>query len=172
VLSNAGIFTAGANIDDMDPVNWDKSIAVNLTSHQRLLHYTIPYLKKGIDGCVIVIGSRNVNAPGAGAASYSCAKAGLTQLVRVAALELAPHGVRVNIIHPDAVFDTKLWTPEALARSAERYGITVEEYKTRNLLKAEIKSADVGAAALALVCDLTKTTGAQIPVDGGNDRVI
>src|SRR5210317_1676937 len=96
----------------------------------------------------------------------------LTQLVRVAALELAPHGVRVNIIHPDAVFDTKLWTPEALQRSAERYGITVEEYKTRNLLKAEIRSADVGAAALAVVSDLTKTTGAQIPVDGGNDRVI
>ena len=172
VLSNAGIFTAGANIDDMEAANWDKSMAVNLTSHQRLLHYTIPFLKRGIDGNVIVIGSRNVNAPGAGAASYSCAKAGLTQLVRVAALELAPHGVRVNIIHPDAVFDTKLWTPEALARSAERYGITVEEYKTRNLLKAEIKSADVGAAVLAVVCDLTKTTGAQIPVDGGNDRVI
>lgn len=172
VLSNAGIFTAGANIDDMDPANWDKSIAVNLTSHQRLLHYTIPFLKLGIDGAVVVIGSRNVNAPGAGAASYSCAKAGLTQLVRVAALELAPHGVRVNIIHPDAVFDTKLWTPEALQRSAERYGISVAEYKTRNLLKAEIKSKDVGAAALCVVCDLTKTTGAQIPVDGGNDRVI
>ena len=172
VLSNAGIFTAGANIDDMDPANWDKSIAVNLTSHQRLLHYTIPFLKRGVDSSVVVIGSRNVNAPGAGAASYSCAKAGLTQLVRVAAMELAPHGVRVNIIHPDAVFDTKLWTPEALQRSAERYGITVEEYKTRNLLKAEIRSADVGLAALAVVCDLTKTTGAQIPVDGGNDRVI
>ena len=51
-------------------------------------------------------------------------QAGLTQLCRVAALELAPHGVRCNIIHPDAVFDTKLWTPEALKRSAERYGIT------------------------------------------------
>ncbi len=163
VLSNAGIFTAGATIDDMDPSNWDKSIAVNLTSHQRLLHYTIPYLKKGVDGNVVVIGSRNVHAPGAGAGSYSCAKAGLTQLVRVASLELAPHGVRVNIIHPDAVFDTKLWTPEALARSAERYGVTIEEYKTRNLLKAEIKSADVGAAALAVVCDLTGLLARRSP---------
>ncbi len=172
VLSNAGIFTAGANIDDMDPGNWDKSLAVNLTSHQRLLQYTIPFLKKGIDPTAIVIGSRNVNAPGAGAASYSCAKAALTQLVRVAALELAPHGVRVNIIHPDAVFDTKLWTPEALKRSAERYGLTVEEYKTRNLMHTEIKSKDVGTAAVALAADFLKTTGAQLPVDGGNDRVI
>lgn len=172
VLSNAGIFTAGAYIDEMDSNNWDKSIAVNLTSHQKLLQYTIPFLRKGIDACAIIIGSRNVNAPGAGAASYSCAKAGLTQLMRVAALELAPHGVRVNIIHPDAVFDTKLWTPEALARSAERYGITVEEYKTRNLMKTEIKSKDIGNAAVSLAATFTKTTGAQIPIDGGNDRVI
>jgi NAD(P)-dependent dehydrogenase (short-subunit alcohol dehydrogenase family) len=79
----------------------------------------------------------------------------------------------VNIVHPDAVFDTELWTPEALARSAERYGITVEEYKTRNLMKAEIKSADVAN----MVCTMAgsafaKTTGAQIPIDGGNDRTI
>ena len=48
----------------------------------------------GISGSIVLVGSRNVMAPGAGAASYSCAKAGLTQLCRVAALELAPHGVR------------------------------------------------------------------------------
>ena len=129
LVSNAGIFTAGAFIDELDDANWARSLELNLTSHMRLLRTCIPFLKRGIDATAIVIGSRNVRAPGAGAASYSCAKAGLTQLVRVAALELAPHNVRVNVVHPDAVFDTKLWTPEALKRSAERYGITVEEYK-------------------------------------------
>ncbi len=173
LVSNAGIFTAGAYLDDLEQTNWDKSMAVNLTSHQKLLKYTIPFLKNGIDGSIVLVGSRNVNAPGAGAASYSCAKAGLTQLCRVAALELAPFGVRCNIIHPDAVFDTKLWTPENLKRSAERYGMTVEEYKTRNLLKTEIKSKDVGNMVAAMASPLFgKTTGAQVPVDGGNDRVI
>ncbi len=174
VVSNAGIFTAGAYLDDLEQSNWDKSFAVNLTSHQKLLKHTIPYLKKGLGGpAIVMVGSRNVNAPGAGAASYSCAKAGLTQLCRVAALELAPVGVRCNIIHPDAVFDTKLWTPENLQRSAERYNMTVEEYKTRNLLKTEIKSKDVGNMVAAMAGPLFgKTTGAQIPVDGGNDRVI
>ncbi|MDH4411478.1 MAG: bifunctional aldolase/short-chain dehydrogenase [Verrucomicrobiales bacterium] len=173
LVSNAGIFTAGAYLDDLEQSNWDKSMAVNLTSHQKLLKYTIPYLKKGIDPAIVLVGSRNVNAPGAGAASYSCAKAGLTQLCRVAALELAPFGVRCNIIHPDAVFDTKLWTPENLKRSAERYGMTIEEYKTRNLLKTEIKSRDVGNMVAAMASPLFgKTTGAQVPVDGGNDRVI
>ncbi len=173
LISNAGVFTAGQYLDDLESRNWDLSMAVNLTSHQKLLKYTIPYLKKGIDPAVVLVGSRNVKAPGAGAASYSCAKAGLTQLCRVAALELAPEGVRCNIVHPDAVFDTKIWTPEVLARSAERYGITVEEYKSRNLLKTEIKSRNVGEMVSAMASPLfSKTTGAQIPVDGGNDRVL
>lgn len=173
LVSNAGIFTAGAYLEDLEQENWDKSFAVNLTSHQKLLRETIPYLKQGIDPAIVLVGSRNVNAPGAGAASYSCAKAGLNQLCRVAALELAPQGVRCNIIHPDAVFDTKLWTPENLKRSAERYGLTIEEYKTRNLLKTEIKSANVGQMVAAMASPLfAKTTGAQIPVDGGNDRII
>jgi branched-subunit amino acid aminotransferase/4-amino-4-deoxychorismate lyase len=64
-------------------------------------------------------------------------------------------------------------TPEALAKSAQRYGITVEEYKTRNLMKTEIKSADVANMVAAMAGTVFgKTTGAQIPVDGGNDRVI
>jgi rhamnose utilization protein RhaD (predicted bifunctional aldolase and dehydrogenase)/NAD(P)-dependent dehydrogenase (short-subunit alcohol dehydrogenase family) len=173
LVSNAGIFTAGANFEDMDPANWAKSMEVNLTSHMRLLSFCVPYLKQGFDPTAIFVGSRNVAAPGAGAGSYSCAKAAVTQLVRVAALELAPNGVRVNIIHPDAVFDTELWTPEALKRSAERYGITVDEYKTRNLMKTEIKSADVANMVCAMAGSaFAKTTGAQIPVDGGNDRVI
>ena len=173
LVINAGIFTAGAYLEDMEDENWQKSMAVNLTSHQRLLKHTIPFLKKGINSGIVLVGSRNVNAPGAGAASYSCAKAALTQLCRVAALELAPEGVRVNIIHPDAVFDTELWTPEALQRSAERYGLTVDEYKTRNLMKTEILSANIGEMVSTMAGPVFgKTTGAQIPVDGGNDRII
>jgi NAD(P)-dependent dehydrogenase (short-subunit alcohol dehydrogenase family) len=173
LVSNAGIFTAGAYLEDMEDENWQKSMAVNLTSHQRLLKHTIPFLKKGFNSAIVLVGSRNVNAPGAGAASYSCAKAALTQLCRVAALELAPEGVRVNIIHPDAVFDTELWTPEALQRSAERYGLTVEAYKTRNLMKTEIRSANIGEMVSAMAGPVFgKTTGAQVPVDGGNDRII
>ncbi|HAL72310.1 MAG TPA: bifunctional aldolase/short-chain dehydrogenase, partial [Verrucomicrobiales bacterium] len=118
-------------------------------------------------------GSRNFKAPGPGASAYSCSKAALTQLCRVASLELAPYRIRVNIVHPDAVFDTKLWTPEALQRSAERYGMTVDEYKTKNLMKVEIKSKDIGNMVSAMASPLfSKVTGAQIPVDGGNDRVI
>ena len=91
----------------------------------------------------------------------------------MAALELAEHGVRVNVVHPDAVFDTGIWTEEVLQKRAEHYGLTVEQYRTKNLLRTEITSKSVAEVVLALAGPaFSKTTGAQIPVDGGNDRVI
>jgi len=172
IVANAGIFKSGEFIEELGKT-WDMHLAINLTATQRFMRFAIPYLKIGFDSSIIVVGSRNYKAPGPGAAAYSVSKAGVTQLARVAALELAQYGVRVNIIHPDAVFDTELWTPEALERSAQRYGMTVDAYKTRNLLHREIKSADIAALISTMAGPVfAATTGAQIPIDGGNDRVI
>ena len=173
LISNAGVFPAGEHISQMDGGNWDRSLALNLSSHQFLLKTCIPYLELGIDPSVVVVASKNVPAPGPGAGAYSVAKAGLTQLARVAALELAGAGIRVNILHPNAVFDTGLWTPEVLQSRAEQYGLSVDEYKTNNLLKVEVTARDVAALACAMAGPVfAKTTGAQIPVDGGNERVV
>jgi len=173
VVFNAGIFPPSMRIEDMQAVQWERSLAINLTSQQRLMQYSVPFLRHGIDPTMIIIGSKNVPAPGPGAGAYSAAKAALTQLARVAALELAGDGIRVNIIHPDAVFDTALWTPEILEKRAKSYGLSVEEYKTKNLLHAEITSWDVARMVCALAGPaFSRTTGAQIPLDGGNDRVI
>lgn len=173
VVCNAGIFTAGERIEDLNDATWERSLSVNLTGTMRVMRAAIPALRRGANASIVVIGSRNAAAPGPGAAAYSAAKAGITQLARVAALELAPDGVRVNVVHPDAVFDTELWTEEALSRSAARYGLTIEEYKRRNLMKTEVRSVDVAAMVCAMAGPaFARTTGAQVPVDGGNDRVI
>jgi len=173
VVSNAGNFPPSRSIEDMDDFTWNSSLDLNLTSHQRLLRYSIPFLKHGNEPAVVFVGSKNVPAPGPEASAYSTAKAGLTQLARVAAMELAEHGIRVNTVHPDAVFDTGLWSDAVLRSRARSYGMSVEEYKTKNLLKTEVTSAHVAG----VVCELagpvfSRTTGAQIPVDGGNERVI
>ncbi|MCF6209664.1 MAG: bifunctional aldolase/short-chain dehydrogenase [Gammaproteobacteria bacterium] len=173
VVSNAGNFPANLCIDDMDPEVWERSLQLNLTAHQRLLQYCIPYLQHGLQPAVVLMASKNVLAPGPGAAAYSVAKAGLTQLGRVAALELAAQGIRVNMLHPDAVFDTGIWTEEVIASRARHYGLTVQEYKTKNLLRVEISAVDVADMVCALAGPLfAKTTGEQISIDGGNDRVI
>lgn len=81
--------------------------------------------------------------------------------------------IRVNVLHPNAAFDTGLWTEEVLRKRAESYGKSVEAYKTNNVLHVEVTSRDVAELAAELCGPLfAKTTGAQIPVDGGNDRVI
>ncbi len=173
LICNAGIFPPSTRIEDMDADTWQRTVEINLTSQQRLLQLTIPYLRNGIDPAVIVIASKNVPAPGPGAGAYSVSKAGMTQLSRVAALELAEYGIRVNIIHPNAVFDTALWTSDILDKRARHYCMTVEQYRTNNLLRTEVTSADVAAMAAAMAGPtFAKTTGAQVPVDGGNDRVV
>jgi NAD(P)-dependent dehydrogenase (short-subunit alcohol dehydrogenase family) len=171
LVSNAGIVTAGSHIEGLPLDIWQKSLAVNLTSHLLVLQSSIPRMLDG--GSIVIMGSRNVPAPGPGAAAYSCAKAAATQLARVAALELADRGIRVNVVHPDAVFDTAIWTDAVLKNSASRYGMTVQEYKTKNLMKAEISRHDVAAGVCAVLGPaFRRTTGAQLPIDGGNDRGI
>lgn len=173
LIPNAGIFTATQKIEDLEEEIWNRSMEINLSSNQWLLKTCIPYLRQGIDAAVVFISSKNVPAPGPGAAAYSVAKAGQTQLARIAALELGCDGIRVNVVHPNAVYDTALWTPEVLESRACHYGCTVEEYKTNNCLKTEISSKDVAALVCAMVGPaFAKTTGAQIPIDGGNERVI
>jgi len=121
----------------------------------------------------VIIGSKNIAAPGPGAAAYSASKAALNQLARVAALEWGEDGIRINSLHPDAVFDTGIWTDEVLASRAKHYGLSVQEYKTKNILGIEITSHDVAELAAEMCGPLfAKTTAAQLPVDGGNDRVI
>lgn len=173
LISNAGCFPSSQKIGEMEDEVWEKSLNVNLTSHMRLIRSVQPFLMQGFHPSILVIASKNVPAPGPGAGAYSVAKAGLTQLARIAALELGQHGIRVNVLHPNAVFDTGLWTDEVLASRAKSYGLSVEDYKRNNVLKVEVTSADVARMAAGLLGeDFARTTGAQIAIDGGNDRVI
>jgi NAD(P)-dependent dehydrogenase (short-subunit alcohol dehydrogenase family) len=116
-----------------------------------------------------------VFAPGADFGAYSASKAAGHQLGKVAALELAPLGVRVNMINADAVFaegDTPsgLWRDIGPERARSR-GLAPEKlqefYRERNLLHAEVTGAQVGRAVVFFASNQTPTTGATLPVDGG-----
>lgn len=170
----AGVFAQSAPITAVDPSTWDRTFAINVDCVRTLLGQVHPLLVESpVQPRVVVVGSKNVAAPGPGAAAYSASKAALTQLARIAALEWAPDGIRVNVVHPDAVFDTALWNDELLEERARKYGVTVDEYKRRNLLSTTVTSANVAKMVGAMCTDaFAATTGAQVPVDGGNERVV
>ncbi len=174
LVLNAGVFPPGSAIADLDPDAWRGVMAVNLDANALLLREAHPLLRLARNGGrVVIIGSKNVAAPGPGAAAYSASKAALTQLARVAALEWGKDGIRVNVIHPNAVFDTGLWSDEILAERASGYGISIEQYRTGNLLGTEVSSADVARLCVSMCGPaFAKTTGAQVPVDGGTARVV
>jgi rhamnose utilization protein RhaD (predicted bifunctional aldolase and dehydrogenase)/NAD(P)-dependent dehydrogenase (short-subunit alcohol dehydrogenase family) len=174
LVLNAGIFPKGCPIAELSGETWRKVMSINLDANLALLRECHPLLKLAPNGGrVAVIGSKNVPAPGPGAAAYSASKAAMNQLARVAALEWGKDRIRINSLHPNQVFDTGIWTPEVLESRAKHYGLTVQQYKTSNVLQTELKSADVADLAAEMCGPLfSKTTGAQLPVDGGNERVI
>ena len=174
LILNAGIFPGGCRIDALATEQWRKVLNINLDANLVLMRECHPLLKLAPGGGrVVVIGSKNVPAPGPGAAAYSASKAALNQLARIAALEWGNDGIRINSLHPDAVFDTGLWTDEVLQSRASHYNLSVEEYKRKNLMQVEISSRDVANLAAEMCGPLfAKTTAAQVPVDGGNERVI
>ena len=170
----AGIFGASRPLAQLDRDEWNRVMAVNVGSVASLMARLHPLLTLSFrGGRVVMVASKNVAAPGRGAAAYSASKAAVTQLARVAALEWAQDGIRVNCVHPDAVFDTGLWTTELLAERAAHHNVSVEQYRRRNLLQKEVTPATV-ARLVAEMCGETfaVTTGAQIPIDGGSERVI
>ncbi len=174
LVLNAGIFPSSQPLADVPAETWRKTMAVNVDANLQLMQACHPLLKRSPKGGrVVVVGSRNVPAPGPGAAAYSASKAAMNQLARVAALEWAKDRIRINSLHPDAVYDTGLWTPEVLASRAKAYNMTIDQYKKRNLLKTEVASRDVAELAAEMCGSLfAKTTAAQVPIDGGNERVV
>ena len=174
LVLNAGVLPATQAIQDIPGELWQKTMGVNVEANLHVMqacHALLRLAPRG--GRIVVIGSKNVPAPGPGAAAYSASKAAMNQLARVAALEWGKDGIRINTLHPNAVFDTALWTDEVLAARARAYGLSVDEYRKNNLLRTEVSSRDVAELAAEMCGPLfAKTTAAQVPVDGGNERVV
>ena len=173
VVSNAGSFPKSATLENLESDFLQKTMEINFNGHVSIMRACTPFLKLGCDPSIVLMTSKNVPAPGPGAGAYSAAKSALTQMGRVAAMELGNDGIRVNMLHPNAVFDTGIWSEDVLKSRAKNYGLSIDEYKRNNILRTTITSHDVANLVLT-VCDkgFSKTTGSQIPIDGGNERVI
>jgi NAD(P)-dependent dehydrogenase (short-subunit alcohol dehydrogenase family) len=170
---NAGIGISD-KLEDLDVEKWRRGLDINLTSAFMLTKEAMKVMRKQkMGGSIVYIASKNAFAPGAGFGGYSVSKAGMLQLMRIAALEGGNAGIRFNGINPDAVFDnSKLWEGGIREQRAAAHGVKPEEledfYASRNLLNARVRSLDVAhAAAFFLSDESSRTTGSVIAVDGG-----
>ncbi|MEK7445036.1 MAG: bifunctional rhamnulose-1-phosphate aldolase/short-chain dehydrogenase [candidate division NC10 bacterium] len=173
VVSNAGI-AHSAPVDRMELADWERSFAVNSTGHFLVAREGMRLFKaQGLGGAFVFVATKNVMSPGKDFAAYSASKAAEAQLAKVLALEGGPHGIRSNIVNPDAVFrESKLWSEEVRRERARAHCIAMDDledfYRKRNLLAQPILPEDVAEAVLFLASDRSaKTTGCTLTVDGG-----
>jgi NAD(P)-dependent dehydrogenase (short-subunit alcohol dehydrogenase family) len=175
LVLNAGIAHVSPLLD-LEGAALRRVVDVNFHGYFNVLQAAARLMKRqSLGGNVIVNSSKNVFAPGADFGAYSASKAAGHQLAKVAAMELAPFGIRVNLINADAVFGNAarpsgLWQEVGPARAKSR-GLDPAElqdfYRQRNLLKATVTPEHVGNAVVFFATNQTPTTGATLPVDGG-----
>lgn len=173
VVSNAGISSFGS-LDTLETAAWDRSFAVNARGHFFVARAALRLMKaQGLGGSIVFNASKNVTAPGKEFGAYSVSKAAEAQLCRIVALEGGEHGIRANMLNPDAIFGgSRFWSDEMRSMRAQAYGVETQNlpdfYRNRTLLKVEVTADDVAEAALFLAGPRSaKTTGMMLPVDGG-----
>ncbi|MBN2038253.1 MAG: bifunctional aldolase/short-chain dehydrogenase [Chitinispirillaceae bacterium] len=175
LVVNAGIAHVSP-LADMDIKAFRKLERVNVEGTLLTIKQAAAvFEQQNTGGDIVLISTKNVFAPGASFGAYSATKAAAHQLGRIASLELAPLGVRVNMVAPDAVFShghykSGLWATvgpgRMRSRGLDEAGLE-EYYRKRNLLKAKVTARHVASAVLFFLSHQTPTTGATIPVDGG-----
>ena len=174
-VPNAGIAHSGPLLETSG-ADWRRVLEVNATGYFLTIREAARVMvAQDLGGNIVINASKNVFAPGAEFAPYSASKAAGHQLGKVTALELAKHGIRVNMVNADAIFGdaslpSGLWQEVGPARARAR-GLQPCElqayYRQRNLLKAEVRAEHVGNAVVFFASNQTPTTGATLPIDGG-----
>jgi NAD(P)-dependent dehydrogenase (short-subunit alcohol dehydrogenase family) len=156
VVNSAGVSTLG-NVVDLAADEWRRVVDVCLTGAFLVMKHAGQRLSEG--GSIISLSSLNGRQPGAGLAPYCAAKAGLSMLTQVAALELAPRGIRVNAIAPGLVV-----TP--LTRPAMDIPGIEDDYLENTPLGRPGRPEEVSDAALYLA-NAGWVTGEVLDINGG-----
>jgi len=174
LISNAGIASA-APLEQTSLELWNRNLSVLATGYFLVSRaaYRI-MIKQGIGGSMVFVASKNGLVASANASAYCTAKAAEIHLARCLALEGAAHGIRVNVVNPDAVLrGSRIWGGRWKAERAEAYNIGTDEleefYRQRSMLKRSVFPEDIAEAVYFFACDKSgKSTGNILNVDAGN----
>jgi NAD(P)-dependent dehydrogenase (short-subunit alcohol dehydrogenase family) len=166
LYNNAGVNSSGSVLDATDE-DWDRCFAVNGKGTFLCSRAAARSMTAGGGGSIVNQGSVAAVAGVANFASYCASKGAVVALTRSMAVDLAPHGIRVNVICPGTVY-TPLMEPMLRARGhgdlAAGLALTTAKYPIGRLGTPE----EIAAVALFLACDESSfMTGSVITADGG-----
>jgi 3alpha(or 20beta)-hydroxysteroid dehydrogenase len=157
LVNNAGISLRGVDIGSTTREQWDRVLGVNLTGCFLGIRAAAPLMKAGGGGSIVNIGS-TAGINGHFAAAYSAAKWGLRGLTKAAAMEYAPHNIRVNAVHP-SILETHM------TAGSQNF---IDAMVSMTPLGRGAGVEDVAHAVMFLASDEAAfLTGIDLPVDGG-----
>jgi NAD(P)-dependent dehydrogenase (short-subunit alcohol dehydrogenase family) len=168
VVANAGINGVWAPIDELEPAEWDKTLAINLKGTYLTLHFAVPHLKKAGAGSVIIMSSVNGNRSfaTAGATAYSASKAAQVAVAKMMAIELGRHQIRVNAVCPGAIH-TNI-EESTKKRDTDQVDAKIKVGNNPAVNDGQGEPNDVADVCLFLASDLSRhVSGVEIYVDGG-----
>src|SRR5690606_1663869 len=170
----AGISSASP-VDETELSAWNRNMEILSTGYFLVAREAFRLMKRQeTGGSIIFVASKNGLAASPNASAYCTAKASEIHLARCLALEGAPHGIRVNVVNPDAVLrGSTIWSGDWLKERAEAYGKDTSEleehYRQRSLLKRSVLPEDIAEAIFFFASEASsKSTGNIINVDAGN----
>jgi rhamnulose-1-phosphate aldolase/alcohol dehydrogenase len=174
LVSNAGIASA-APLDETSLEVWRRNQDILVTGYFLVSRNAFQVMKQQkLGGSIVFVGSKNGLVASAGASAYCTAKAAEIHLARCVALEGAEHGIRVNVVNPDAVirgsriWDGK-WKEERAASNKIDLDDVEEFYRKRSMLKKSVFPEDIAEAVYFFGSDKSgKSTGNVLNVDAGN----
>lgn len=174
VFANAGINGVWAPIEELSPEEWDKTLDVNLKGTFLTVKYAIPHLKEQ-GGAVVITSSVNGTRifSNTGATAYSCSKAAQVAFAKMAALELAKHRIRVNVVCPGAIETAIEENTEKRGVEREREPVEFPEGKIPLTDGRPGTSEQVARLALFLASDDSEhITGTEVWIDGAQSLLV
>jgi 3-oxoacyl-[acyl-carrier protein] reductase len=164
--NNAGIAQAVTPVAEVTAGEWARLVAVNMTAFLLGVQAVLPGMRAAGSGCILLTGTIATRRPRSGLNAYVATKAGAVALARQLALELAPDGIRVNVINPGPALTPML---DEFRFGADHDSV-VESLSDALPLGRAIEPEDIAAAAVYLASDDARSvTGVILNVDSGRD---
>lgn len=175
LINNAGIAGPTGNVETLGKMDWDKTLAVNITGHFLCARLAIPLLKKAEAGVMVNMSSAAGHLGFAGRSAYSASKWAVIGFTKSLAIELGRFGVRVNAILPGAVEGPRIQA--VMAAKAKALGVSTEEMERRNNEQASlgrlVSARDIANMALFSASGAAgNVTGQALVVDGHTQALI